>query len=145
MIGLAPGVTTTFAGLDLEAAARGRVASDCLAQHRQAERRRVVGPAVVERLLGGLADVDRGVEIGLADLQVDDVVALGFPGASLGRSLESGLGADTDHALRKFHGAMLAAVLTDANRPIWRRLLHLDHDDARPSGRPLRSSTCPLE
>ena len=33
-----------------------------------------MGEPVVERLLGGVADVDRRIEVGLADLEVDDVL-----------------------------------------------------------------------
>ena len=55
-------------GVDVEAAPDRGVTCDGLAQNRQAERRRVVRKAVVEGLLGRVADVDRSVEIGLADL-----------------------------------------------------------------------------
>ena len=43
------------------------------------------------------------VEIGLADLQVDDVPALRLERAGSGGGLESRLGTDTDHALCKLH------------------------------------------
>ena len=56
-------------------------------------------PALVERALGRVADVDRRVEVGLADLEVDHVVALRLPRAGAGRRLEGSLGADADHAL----------------------------------------------
>ena len=105
MIGLAPGVTTTLAGSTWKPRRCVESFGDRLAQHGQAERRAVVGPAVVERLLGRVADVHRRVEVGLADLEVDDVVTLRLPRAGARRSLERGLGADADHALRELHRA----------------------------------------
>ena len=59
-------------GLRGEPAAGGRVVGDRRAQVGQARVRRVVRQALVEGLLGRLADVRRGVEVGLADLEVDD-------------------------------------------------------------------------
>ena len=73
MIGFAPGVTMTCSAVDLEALPGRDVRGDRLAERRHAEKRRVVGPAVVERALRCLAHVGRRVEIRLADLEVDDV------------------------------------------------------------------------
>jgi hypothetical protein len=52
----------------------------------------------VERLLGRLADVSGRVEIGFADLEVDDRAALGLEGTGTGTDLEGALGADGLHA-----------------------------------------------
>src|SRR5581483_3914866 len=47
-----------------------------LAQRQDAERVRVAGAPVLERLLGRLADHRRGLEVRLPELQMDDVDAL---------------------------------------------------------------------
>ena len=59
------------------------VLSDGLAQLRQASRRSVVREALVQGVGSCLDDVVRGIEIGLPDLEMDDVAA----------------GAETRHAL----------------------------------------------
>src|SRR5713226_2105132 len=53
---------------------------DRFAQRQDAERVSVPGPAVLERLLGGLADDGRRLEVGLAELEVDDVDPLALHG-----------------------------------------------------------------
>ena len=94
---LPPTVTNTCDGSAGDALARGHVRGDRLAQRRDAGERRVVGRALVERPLGRLADVGRRVEIGLADLEVDDRPALGLERAGAGADLERALGADRAH------------------------------------------------
>ena len=69
-------------------------------------------PALVEGALGRVADVDRGVEVGLADLEVDDVPALRLERAGPGGGLEGRLGADADHALCKLHARHRTSVCT---------------------------------
>ena len=54
-------------------------------------------PALVERLLGGLDDVARRGEIGLADFQMDDVAALRFQRARAHQDIEGGFHADAVH------------------------------------------------
>ncbi len=76
---------------------------DRLAQLGLTERRAVVRPTLVEGALGRVADVHGRVEVGLTDLQVDDVPALRLERAGSGGGLESRLSADTDHALCKLH------------------------------------------
>ena len=113
MTGLPPGTTTTRSGVDGEALAGGRVGGDRLAQLGDADGRRVVGRAAIERPLGRLADVGRGVEVGLADLEVDDRAAGGLERPGSGRRLEGGLGADAVHPFSEFH----RCLLVDVGRP----------------------------
>ena len=56
-----------------------------------------MGPAGSEGLAAGLDDVLRGVEVRFADLEVDDVLALGFQCASANEDLEGRLGAEAGH------------------------------------------------
>ena len=53
-----------------------QVGGDRLAERRDAVRRRVAVMAVTQRLDGGLDDEFRRAEIGLADAEIDDVLAL---------------------------------------------------------------------
>ena len=76
MIGLPPGTTRHVLRADLNAAGARNVRGDGFAQFGQSLGGAVVGPALVERLLGGFDDVRRGREIGLADFQVDHALAL---------------------------------------------------------------------
>ena len=80
------------------------VGGDGGSERSDASCRRVVRHLLVEQgVARGLADVARGVEVGLTDLQVDHVTAgrLQRPGARGG--LEGGLGADPLHAAGKLH------------------------------------------
>ena len=52
----------------------GDVTRDALAEARQAEITRVAGVPALQRINGGLADAPRGVKIGLADAERDDVL-----------------------------------------------------------------------
>ena len=61
------------------------------------------GPGV-EGLLGRRLDVLRRVEVGLADLEVDDALALALEGLGPGEHLEGRLGAEARHAGRDVHG-----------------------------------------
>ena len=90
--------------LDREALARRGVGGDRLAQRRDAGERRVVRRACVERRLGRRADVGRRVEIGLAELEMDDRPSLRLERAGAGRHLEGALGADGVHPCRDAHG-----------------------------------------
>src|SRR5215471_20474842 len=74
--GLAPRYNDNLAGIDLDSPAAARVFRDGLAQLGKAGGGTVVGPAAVQRFHSGSNDVSGGVEIGLADLQVNDVFAL---------------------------------------------------------------------
>jgi hypothetical protein len=56
-----------------------------------------------QRLDGGLADVVRRVEVGLADLEVDDLAALGLEGPGPGQHLERRFGAEAGHAVCESH------------------------------------------
>ena len=90
--------------LDREALARGGIGGDRLAQGRDPGERRVVRRAGVERRLRGLPDVGRRVEVGLAELEVDDRAALRLERAGAGGHLEGALGADGVHPGRDPHG-----------------------------------------
>jgi hypothetical protein len=94
--------------VDADPAAGRRIGGDRLAQLGQAHERAVVGPAGVERPLGRLADIGWRVEVGLADLQVDDLAARGLQGTRARRRLERCLGADVDDAVGQAHPCMLA-------------------------------------
>ncbi len=65
-----------FVGRNMHAARRGDLARDGLAQFRHSGRRVVVRVAVMQCIHGGIDDVRRRIEIGFADLQVDDVSTL---------------------------------------------------------------------
>ena len=114
-----------------EALAGGGIRGDRLAQRGQPERRPVVGPAVVERPLRRFADVGRRVEIGLADLEVDDAPTGGLERPGAGRGLEGGLGADRRHAPGELHGPYGSieriANATFAGRSARRRMYHGYH------------------
>ena len=80
-----------------DAFAGRHIDGDRFAQRRDAGERRVVRLALVERALGGFADVGGRVEIGLADLEMDDRSALGLERARAGADLERALGPDRPH------------------------------------------------
>ncbi len=61
----------------------------------------------VSRFQGGcrrLPDVGRCVEVGLADLQVDDLPTLSLKGLGVGEDLEGRLGAQAFHSIGQVHG-----------------------------------------
>ena len=93
MVGLPPGMMTMSSGLDLDAVAAVQVLRHRLAQRQDALRRRVAVVAVAQRLDGGLDDVLGRLEVGLADAEVDDVLALALQVGGAGQHLEGGLGA----------------------------------------------------
>ena len=82
-------------GVDVNAAVRGKVVRGGLAQRGDARGGAVVRLAVPQRLGRGLDDMGRRVEIGLADLEVDDALAGGLEGLGAGEDFECGLGAET--------------------------------------------------
>ncbi len=104
MIGLPPGTTQTFGAVTSMPRVRGDVLRDRVAALRQPRCRTVAGPAVVERLFGRLLDVRRRREVGLPDLEVDDVAALRLERAGPGQHLEGGFGPDPGHAFGELHG-----------------------------------------
>jgi hypothetical protein len=99
MMGLAPGVTTTSSG----DTAMPRVLRDRLAQLRQPRGWAVVGRAGVERLLRRFLDMCGRVEIGLADLQVDDLASGALELARAGQYLERRLGSEPGHSWGDVH------------------------------------------
>ena len=116
MIGLPPGVTTTLAGTVGRAARAVEVVGDGLSQIGLAGGGAVVGPAVADGADAGLADVAGGVEIGFADLEVDDVAALRFQRAGADEDFERGFGAEPLHAGREFHGTTFCLSSTNVSR-----------------------------
>ena len=99
MMGLPPGTTTTSSERELHAARLGNIVGNGLAQVGQAGRRSVVRITQVQRVNGRFHDVLGRVEIGLADFEMDDVLALLLQGAGTDQNFKSGLGAKTRHAL----------------------------------------------
>src|SRR5439155_12642041 len=71
-----PGGYEDLVGRDRHAVARKVMLRDGLAQGHEPEAVRVPGPAVLEGLLGRFPDYGRCVEIGFAELEVDDVGTL---------------------------------------------------------------------
>jgi len=59
--------------------------------------------AVAQASYPGLDDVGRRIEIGLADLQVNDLPALGFQGLGLSQNLERSFCAEPGHTLCQLH------------------------------------------
>jgi hypothetical protein len=57
--------------------------------------------ALVEGIDAGVDHVARRIEVGLTDLKVDDVVALGFEGAGTHQDFESGFRSEAGHATRQ--------------------------------------------
>src|SRR3970040_185844 len=77
------------------------VLRDGLPQRHQPQAVRVARPAVLERLLGRLADHRRRVEVGLAELEVDDVLALALELLRPLEDLDGKKGLDGVRALRR--------------------------------------------
>ena len=123
-----------------EALAGPDVRGDRLAQGRDAGERRVVGGALVERPLGGRPHVRRRIEVGLADLEVDDRMPLRLERPGAGADLERALGPDRPHPggdARAGHGGHRRppaygsnermAKVTLAGRSARRRMYHGYH------------------
>src|SRR5207249_210095 len=88
-----------FAGVDRNAAPASRVLGDRLAQLGKPGGRAIMRPAVAQGARGRVDDVVRGGEVRLADLEVNDVAALGLelPGAD--EDLKRPFRAQARHAL----------------------------------------------
>jgi hypothetical protein len=65
----------------------------------------------------GVHNVLGGVEIGLADLQVDDLSTLRFEGASPGQNLEGRLGTESTHPSCQAHGFLLCEFCAGPHCP----------------------------
>ena len=92
MVGLPPGMMTIVSGCDLDAVAAGQVLRHRLAQRQDALGRRVAVVAVAQRLDGGFDDVAGRLEVGLADAEVDDRLALALELGGARQHLEGRLG-----------------------------------------------------
>ena len=57
--------------------------------------------AFVQRVARGIDDVDRCIEIGFSDLEMNDVASFGFQRPRLHQYFEGSLSAQTRHALRE--------------------------------------------
>ena len=101
--GLGPGRDDNLVGRHRDAARLLDVLGDRLAQLGQAGRGPVVRRPRVERPLGRLADVRGGVEVRLADLEVDHGLPLALQRARPRQHLEGGLRTQPTHPLRD-HG-----------------------------------------
>jgi hypothetical protein len=66
-----------------------------------------VGLPVTQRPAAGLDDVGGGVEVGLADLEVDDLVPPGLERLGLREHREGGLRPQPLHSPRQFHPRLL--------------------------------------
>ena len=85
---------------------RGQVVGSGLAQGGNAGGRAVMRLPITERLRRRLDDVRRSVEVGLADLEVDDALARGLKGLGAGEDFEGGLGTETlECGCKLGHGA----------------------------------------
>ena len=84
---------------DLDVARARDVIGDRLAEFGQARRWAVVRPALVQGVAAGFDDVGGRVEIGLADFQVNNALALRFQGTRPDQHFEGGLGAQPRHPL----------------------------------------------
>ena len=87
-----PGIGALLRRIDAQAAACGEIRGDRLAQLDDPGGRGVVRLASLERGHSGGHDGRRRVEIGFADLEVDDVASVRLERAGAGEDLECGLG-----------------------------------------------------
>src|SRR5439155_12404790 len=76
----------------------------------------VVRVPVLEGGDAGLDDVVGGREVGLPDLQVDDLLALGLELAGPGQHLERTFSAEPSHALRELDGHHANAIQLNSAR-----------------------------
>ena len=110
IIGLPPGVTTTWSGSTRTPRSFSEYLAMAAAEFGQAGRRAVVGPAFVDRALRRLADVLRRVEVGLADFEVD-YVHLALEGLGAAQAVERGLGAEPVHPAGESHLLLLGRLV----------------------------------
>jgi hypothetical protein len=114
MIGLAPGVTTTFS------APHGMPRS------------------AFQRVDRGLANEARRVEVGLADFEMNDLLPLLFERARALQHLERGLGSQATHALRERHWFLRgfsAAPLSECVRAVSSRVSIAGAAPCRPTAK----------
>ena len=98
MIGFPPGNDNYFVAADFHAARTADVFRESLPQIRQSGRRSIMRPAFAKRIHACIDHVRRRIEVGLADLQMNDVLALTLQRARFVQYLERGFGAQARHA-----------------------------------------------
>ena len=103
--GLGAGGDDHLLPIVLEASALAGIAGHGLPDLRDARSGDVVRVARVEGIDGRGLDVGRRLEVGLADLQVDDLNALGLKRLGPGEDLKCRLRSQPAHAFREFHAA----------------------------------------
>src|ERR1041384_3048309 len=97
--GFCAGGDNDLLGLDLDAARRRDMPGNRRSRLGKARSGAVVRETVVKRLLRRLLDIERSIEIGLPDLEMDDVFALRLEGAGFREDLERRLGPEAAHPL----------------------------------------------
>ena len=75
-----------------------------------------MGKAFVQRVTSRIDDVGRRIEIGLADLEMDDVAALFFKCARFHQYFECGLSPETRHALGEAEFALCSFIHRDGTK-----------------------------
>ena len=103
--GLGAGGDHHLPRVGVDAAHLPAVAGHGLAQFGQAGRGPVVGIALLQSANAGVNDMLWSIEVGFANLQVDDFPALGLERPRLGQYLESGLGAQVVHSFCQGHSS----------------------------------------
>ena len=96
--GLGAGRHHHVVGLGVGAAHLAAVAGDGFAQFRQPRGGAVMGEPVADGGHSGVYDVPGGVEVGLADFQVNNLPSLGFQSAGLGQHLKGALSTQVVHS-----------------------------------------------
>ena len=90
-----------FVGRNRNAAGTADVLGNGLAQLWQSSRGTVVRPSLVQSINGRFHHIGRGIEIRLADLQMNDASALALQSLRLAQNLKRGFGAQPGHPVRE--------------------------------------------
>ncbi len=111
-------------GCDVDPSSDTQVLGDHLSELDQPRRWAVVGLARTKRLVGRIADVGRRVEVGLADLEMDDVATLPLELSRPGKHREGALGSQAVEACRQSeldprrHGASIHRLPREAQEAL---------------------------
>jgi hypothetical protein len=101
---LAAGHHHDLLGRNLDAAVLQHVGGHGLAQGHDAGSGGIAVMTVVQRLYGGFHDVLRGLEVGLADAEIDDILAFAHQLRGAGKDGECGFRTQVGHVGGKLHG-----------------------------------------